>query len=86
MATESLKIGKDFGRDSTRRVLTYKLAAMCGDEHGRREYTRVLQMRKDQISRDIRAIPDTRYQEWGRGQHMGKFVTKVRGMFVNSTA
>ena len=85
LATESLKISKDYGRDSQRRVLTYKLAAMCGDEYGRKEYTRVLQLRKDQISRDIRRILDTRYEEWGRGQHMGKFVTKVRGMFVYST-
>ena len=80
LATEALKISKDFGRDSQRRVLTYKLAAMCGDEYGRKEYTRVLQLRKDQISRDIRRIPDTRFEEWGRGQNMGKFVAKARGM------
>ena len=78
-----MKITKDYGGDSQRRVLAYKLAAMCGEEFGRKEYIRVLQLRKDQIARDIRRIPDTRYQEWGRGLHMGKFVTKARGEFVN---
>ena len=80
LATEALKISRDYGQDSQRRILTYKLAAMCGDEYGRKEWTRILLMRKDQISRDIRRIPDTRFEEWGRGRNMGKFVAKARGM------
>ena len=46
---------------------------------GRREYIRVLRAKREQLARDLSAIPDLRYVEWGRGINMGKFVPKGSG-------
>ena len=48
-------------------------------DFGRREYVRVIRAKREQLARDLSAIPDMRYVEWGRGTAMGRFVPKGTG-------
>ena len=48
-------------------------------DFGRREYVRVIWAKREQLARDLSAIPDMRYVEWGRGTDMGKLVPKGAG-------
>ena len=48
-------------------------------DFGRREYVRVIRAKREQLARDLSAIPDLRYVEWGRGIDMGRFVPKGAG-------
>lgn len=72
-----LEMTKAFGKDSPRRILAYKISAMCGNDFGRREYVRVIRAKREQLARDLGAIPDMRFVEWGRETDMGKLVPKV---------